>query len=45
MQTNVRTNEESKERDLKVAAFDSRESLKENSEYSKSHARVLSQGD
>ena len=45
MQTNVRTNEESKERDLKVAASDSRESLKENSEYSKSHARVLSQGD
>ena len=45
MQTNVRTNEESKERDLKVAASDSRVSLKENSEYSKSHARVLSQGE
>ena len=45
MQTNVRTNKESKEHDFKVAASDSRESLKENSEYSKSHARVLNQGD
>ena len=45
MQTNVRTNEESKERDLKVAVSDSRESLKEDSEYSKSHTMVLSQCD